>query len=114
MIVPVPLGQARLRDRGFNQATLLARPLGRRLALPVASAALLRRRETRSQVGLGYRQRTANVRGAFGAREETVAGERVLLVDDLCTTGSTLAACARALISARAAAVFGLTVARAR
>jgi len=113
LVVPVPLAPTRQRQRGYNQADLLARLLADRLGCPASSEALLRIRATRSQVGLGPAERRANVRGAFQARETEVRGQVVCLVDDLLTTGATLAACAEALFSAQALDVFGLTVGRA-
>jgi ComF family protein len=113
LVVPVPLAPARLRQRGYNQADLLARLLAERLGCAVSSEGLARIRATRSQVGLGPAERSSNVRGAFQARETEVRGQVVCLVDDLLTTGATLAACAEALFSAQALDVFGLTVGRA-
>ncbi|MDR7507537.1 MAG: ComF family protein, partial [Armatimonadota bacterium] len=87
VVVPVPLHRRRLRERGFNQAELLAVEAGRLLGLPVRSSALTRVRESPPQVGLGRDERRANVRGAFAAGDG-VAGVRVLLVDDVLSTGS--------------------------
>lgn len=121
-IVPVPLHPRRLRRRGFNQAYLLVRnwpKLAReKTAAPspwrIEGAALVRRRSTASQTGLDRRARAGNVRGAFAvARPEAVAGRRVLLVDDVMTTGATVEACARALRTAGAERVDVLTLARA-
>jgi ComF family protein len=113
LIVPVPLAQARERQRGYNQVALLARLLADRLDCRFTCEGLARIRATRSQVGLGPAERMRNVRGAFQARENEVRGQVVCLVDDLLTTGATLAACAEALLSAQALDVFGLTVGRA-
>jgi len=111
-IVPLPLHPSRERARGYNQSALLARELGRRLDVPVLAAAR-RIRETRDQIGLNRRERQANVRGAFAcSKPEAVAGKHLLLVDDVCTTGSTLLACAEPLLKAKAASVWGLVVAR--
>jgi len=113
VIVPVPLHWRRRLARGFNQARLLARAVARRYAAPVASL-LRRRRWTDSQAGLSHAQRRANVSGAFAVRRpEQVRGRRVLLVDDVMTTGATASACATALKRAGAHYVAVLTLARA-
>jgi ComF family protein len=113
LIVPVPLAPDRMRRRGYNQAELLSRALADRIHVLHKPDGLVRLRSTPSQVGLDHRQRAANVAGAFGA-DPSVSGERVLVVDDLCTTGATLRSCVRALRDAGACDGFGLTVARAR
>jgi ComF family protein len=112
-LVPVPLDAARLRARGYNQAALLATSLGAALGWPVLPNALQRTRPTRPQVGLSPRERRANVRGAFGCPAPAlIQGRRLLLIDDVMTTGATLEACAEALVAAGAARVYGLVVAR--
>lgn len=113
LIVPVPLGVARLSERGYNQAALLARPLALYLGIPFQSHGLMRLRETRSQVGLSYEQRLENVRYAFSARNEIVAGRKVLIVDDVATSSATIDACAQAIHESGGLEVYGLTVARA-
>ena len=110
-LVPVPLTRERERERGFNQAALLARRIGRRLAVPTRAGWLVRTRPTRPQSDLSAAERRANVRGAFRACEP-VASRHVLLIDDIQTTGATLDACARALRAAGARQVGVLTVAR--
>lgn len=112
-VVPVPLHPRRERTRGYNQAELLARELARELHLELETSALARIRDTASQTGLTPRQRRENVRGAFAVRAASrVAGRRILLIDDVATTGATLNACARTLKRAKAAAVEAVTVAR--
>lgn len=106
-VIPVPLHQARQRERGFNQSQLLAE----QLKLPLRGG-LERIRPTDSQAGLTQHERVANVRGAFKATDR-FDGQTVLLVDDVCTTGATLDACAGALKRAGAARVAALTVSRA-
>lgn len=112
-IVPVPLHPARLADRGFNQAALLARPLARLLHAPLAPWALERTRDTPRQAALDRADRLQNVANAFRASAK-VAGRRLLVVDDVCTTGATLGACAEALRRSGAAEVAALVLARAR
>jgi ComF family protein len=112
LLVPVPLGRARLRERGHNQAALLADALGERCALPAVADVLERSRETRTQTALHPEQRRANVAGAFRATRP-LAGARVVLVDDVLTTGATLVAAAEALGAAGAATVGAVTFARA-
>jgi ComF family protein len=113
VVVPVPLHRRRLRDRGFNQAALLARRLGASLDLPVRYTVLSRRRWTEPQIGLSPSQRAKNVRGAFVVSEAAVLRDQgVLLVDDVFTTGETVDQCIRELKRAGAGEVAVLTVAR--
>ena len=112
-IVAVPLHASRLRERGFNQAAMLARAAARILALPVLSRALVRTRATGPQTALDRASRAANVRGSMRASPRMVSGVRVLLVDDVFTTGATAAAAAHALLDAGATSVVVATVARA-
>jgi ComF family protein len=114
LVVPVPLHPRRQRDRGFNQAWLLARRAARHLGLPAEGDWLRRIRFTPPQVGLAVDQRRANMRGAFGLGPRAdFAGRRVILVDDVLTTGATVDACARVLKKAGAEAVTVVTVTRA-
>lgn len=113
MIIPVPLGAARLVERGYNQAELLARPLALACGVSIRSNALWRAKETRSQVGLSAVSRRLNVADAFLAKPALVNGKKILIVDDVTTTGATLDSCAAALLAAGAQTVFGLTLARA-
>ncbi len=113
-ILPVPLHLRRLRERGFNQAVILARGLSKRFNIPLDFTVLRRNLFTPPQVGLDRKQRSANVQGAFTvSHPERIVGRRLLLVDDVYTTGSTLTECARVLIRAKAEAVAVLTMARA-
>jgi len=95
-VVPLPLHRSRLRERGFNQAALLARPVARRLAIPLDTTTLRRVRPTRAQAGLSPDERLDNVRSAFVATPRS-EGLRVLLIDDVRTTGATLTSAALAL-----------------
>jgi ComF family protein len=113
-IVPIPLHPSRQRQRGYNQAALLARELGTHLHCPVVEGALLRVRATTPQVGLGVEERRANVHGAFRCTDDRLRGWNILLVDDVCTTGSTLESACLALKTAGVASVLAYTLARAR
>lgn len=113
LVTPVPLGARRTRDRGYNQSGMLGRPLAYAINKAYRPGALMRTRETRSQVGLSASERRQNVAGAFMARSDLVKGKSVLIIDDVTTTGSTISACAQALRQAGASAVYGLTLARA-
>lgn len=113
LIIPVPLHVRRLRQRGFNQAVLLGEILAQEWQLPMERTTLQRVRWTEPQTTLPAAAREANVRGAFAvARPIGLAGRRVLLVDDVYTTGSTVSECARVLRHAGAAEVLVATVAR--
>lgn len=115
VVVPVPLHAGRLWRRRFNQSAEIARLLARNADIAFAPLALRRVKPTRSQVGLGSRQRWDNVRGAFraiDARRQEIDGRRVLLVDDVYTTGATAASATRALKRAGATDVDVLTFAR--
>ena len=114
VVVPVPAHVARLRERGYNHAELIAKPLARSLGLPCRSYLLVRSRPRPDKLRLTMRERWRSVRGAYTIRQGLrVDNLRVLLVDDVLTTGATLDACSRALRKAGAAKVLALTVARA-
>lgn len=121
VIIPVPLHQLRKRERGFNQAELLARGLSRKIAKTcgtqgprVETHCVDRARPTLPQTGLSIPQRKENVHGVFAVtKPELILGRVVVLVDDVMTTGATLSACASALKKAGARRVIGLTLARA-
>jgi ComF family protein len=113
LVVPVPLHKARLAERGFNQAALLAARVARRLGMATRPLLLARDRDTPQQARLDRRARMESVAGAFRVREpDRVLGRAVLLVDDVRTTGATLDACERALLAARASSVTRAVVAR--
>ena len=114
LIVPVPLHLKKLRERGFNQAVLLGELLAKQWRLPMGRDNLRRTRWTEPQILLSGVERRENVRGAFTLCDPgEVRDRRVVLVDDVCTTGSTVAECALTLRKGGAAAVFVVTVARA-
>ena len=114
VLVPVPLDAARFRERGYNQAELIARPLARILGIPFRSWLLVRTKPRPDKIRLTRRERWETVRGAYAAHKGAQVDKlRVLLVDDVFTTGATLDACSRALRQAGASRVVGLTVARA-
>lgn len=113
LIVPVPLHCSRLRQRGFNQAVLLGKTLSRHLSLPILPDALVRTRRTEPQIELSSAERRLNVKGAFTvSRDDSVAGKRILLLDDVMTTGSTMNECAKELKKAGAETVIAAAVAR--
>jgi ComF family protein len=115
LIVPVPLHADRERERGFNQAVVIARELARLSRLPLDEHSVVRRLHTeRHRAGMDAKARRQSVADAFAVRHrDLIAGKRVLLVDDVFTTGATASACARALIENGAGAAFVLTIARA-
>lgn len=111
-VVAVPLHPVRQRQRGFNQAELLAHELRKRMALSVPAGQLVRTRPTPPQVGRDRLRRFDNVKDAFAWRGAGLEGESILLVDDVATTGATLDACASALRAAGSGPVTGVSVAR--
>ena len=114
IVVPVPLHRVRERERGFNQAGLIAREVARRLDLPLKPVLLTRTKARPNKHILSFDERWRIVRGAFATRPGSqVDNKRVLLVDDVMTTGATLDACAKAVLEAGAKSVIGLTIARA-
>jgi ComF family protein len=115
VIIPVPLHPWRLLRRRYNQAALLAYALSRHAKLPVLPDGLVRRKNTKPQTGLTRAQRLENVQGAFAVnakRKSFLEGKKVVLVDDVMTTGATLHACSKALKKAGTSEVYVLTVAR--
>lgn len=113
MLIPVPLHAKRLKERGFNQSGILSRVLGKRLGIPCRHDVLERRNRTQPQTRLSREERLTNVRGAFHVSQPSaVTGQRILLIDDVFTTGTTLGECARMLKAEGAEEVRALTVAR--
>jgi len=113
LILPVPISPKRLKERGYNQAGLLAQPLARAYGIHYEPKGLTKIKETISQVGLTQSQRHTNVSGAFKGYDHVVKGAKVLVVDDVATTGATMESCTQALLEAGADRVWGLTLARA-
>ena len=112
-LVPVPLHQKRLRQRGYNQSCLLAQDLGKLVNLPVIDNCLVRLRHTPPQARTStVDERRSNVAGAFTCRDHRLQDKQVLLVDDVCTSGATLNACAAAIKATGASSVWGLALAR--
>lgn len=113
LLIPVPLHLSRLRERTYNQSLLLARVLGRRWRLPVPPRLLVRVRPTPQQQGLKAEVRRQNLKGAFALKRK-LSGERVLLIDDVVTTGATVRECSRVLLEGGAGEVAVAVLARAR
>ena len=113
LFIPVPLGKKRLKERGYNQVALVARPLAYEIGVEYSARALWKARETRSQVGLSVSKRRENVHDAYQADPKVVKRKSVVLMDDVATTGSTILSCTVALLSAGARDVYAITIARA-
>jgi len=112
VLVPVPLHPRRLRERGYNQAVLLAKELSRLITLPVITNCLIRVKEAKPQVRTTtVTERRKNVTGAFICHGDKINGKQIILVDDVCTSGATLEACATALKNNGAVSIWGLTIA---
>ena len=113
VLVPVPLHQKRLRERGYNQSSLLARELGKLVNLPVVDDCLIRQRNTPPQARTStIEERRSNTAEAFACRDRRLCDKQVLLIDDVSTSGATLDACAAALKATGATSVWGLVMAR--
>jgi ComF family protein len=113
VLVAVPLHPRRLRERGYNQSSLLARELGRCIGLLVIEDCLIRVKQAQPQVrAVDVEERRSNVADAFVCRDEKLGGKQVILIDDVCTSGATLESCAAALKNKGATSVWGLTLAR--
>jgi len=113
VLVCVPLHPRRLRERGYNQSSLLARELSKRIDLPVIEDCLIRVKQAHPQVrARDVDERRRNVADAFVCRDEKLTGKQIILIDDVCTSGATLESCAAALKSKGVVSVWGLTLAR--
>ena len=113
VLVPVPLHRKRLRERGYNQSSLIAKKLGKLTNLPVVEDCLIRQRHTSPQVRTStVAERQSNVASAFTCRDQRLRDKPVLLIDDVATSGATLNACAAALKAADVKSVWGLVLAR--
>ena len=113
IIIPVPLHIERLRERGFNQALILAKAIGKKYSIPINFSLLKRIKSTLTQTGLDKSQREKNIRGAFTVTDNAQAkGKSIILIDDVYTTGATLNQCAKTLIKAGAGKVAALTLSR--
>jgi ComF family protein len=111
MILPVPLYKTRLRERGFNQSALLSKYVANHLKVPLNLYSLIRNRDTRPQVGLSAKERKKNIKDAFEVHEEEkIKGRRVMLIDDVFTTGATVRECSRVLRNSGAHEVFVITL----
>jgi len=114
LLVPVPLHRKRLRERGFNQALALGRAIGRKEGVPWTGSALKKTRWSSPQIHLSPKEREENVRGSFAVVDGgEIRGKRILVIDDVMTTGSTVNECARVLLKAGAGKVDVFTLARA-
>jgi ComF family protein len=113
ILVPVPLHPKRLRERGYNQSVLLARRLGKISAMPVAEDQLCRLKDSLPQARTStVEDRRKNVEKAFACRDVNLQGRAIILIDDVCTSGATLEACATTLKDAGVLSVWGFTLAR--
>ena len=114
LIVPVPLHSKKLRERGFNQSLILAKEISKKFAVSLDFMTLRRNINTEPQISLGKKERESNVHGVFSVTDpDKVKGQRIILVDDVYTSGSTVKECARVLMKNKAAAVVVVTLARA-
>lgn len=110
LVVPVPLSKPKLEQRGYNQAERLAQPMAAALEKTISTEALVRIKENASQVDLDVQSRRENVRGVFEADPAIVKGKRILLIDDVFTTGATLESASKALKEAKSGLVYAVTV----
>jgi ComF family protein len=112
LVVPVPINESHYRERGYNQSSLIARPLAHSLGLPFNGSAIKRIRETFPQFTLSAEERNENVKDAFRGNPANIKGKGVLIIDDVITTGATMENCTKALFESGAIKVYCLSVAR--
>jgi competence protein ComFC len=113
ILVPVPLSKKKLKRRGFNQSEEIVKELSKNLGLPLATDALIKEKDTFSQMELSKEERVKNIKGVFAVKNnEAIKNKKILLVDDVYTTGATMEECARILKKAGAREVWGIAVAR--
>ena len=112
VVIPVPLSARRLRERGYNQAELVAREVSTHIGIPLDTEMLYKIHHTGRQSEVSWENRAANVRGCYQVNELAVRGKHIILIDDIYTSGATMAECADTLKAAGAAGVMGITVAR--
>jgi ComF family protein len=112
LITAVPMDKKKLIIRGYNQADLISRPIALHTKIPFVPSVLVKRYPTRPQVGLSEEDRLKNVADAFSSTPKKILGKNVLIIDDVVTTGATMDACSRALKSAGANKVYGISIAR--
>jgi len=110
LVVPIPLSKRKQEQRGYNQAERLAKPVAEALKKPITTEGLSRIRENASQVDLNVQSRRENVRGVFEAEPAVVKGKKILLIDDVFTTGATLESASQALRDAKSGLVYAVTV----
>lgn len=110
VLIPVPLHRKRQRKRGYNQAEIIARELGKRLGIPVDMSAIIRERETTPQKELGQKNRRKNLKKAFRLTGKRLIGKNILLIDDIYTTGSTIDAMAEVLMKTGCEKIYFLTI----
>ncbi len=112
LVVPVPVSKSRLKSRGYNQSELLSRPIARYFCVNHSTKALKRVRETESQFSLSSKERNRNMEDAFLGFPAKLNNKRVLVVDDIITTGATMNQCAKSLLQAGAKEVYGVSIAK--
>ena len=111
VVIPIPLSEKRRMQRGYNQSELIAKDFGITVGIPCDTRALMKQQDTPHQVGLSAEERQANLKGAFAAEPKLVRGKRILLLDDVMTTGSTFSECSDVLLKTGAKSVYCLSVA---
>lgn len=114
LVLPVPLHKKRLRHRGFNQSALLARHVAKRISIPLITDCLVRVKDTVPQVGLHAKERKKNIKNAFEVRNKCIEAKRLMLIDDVFTTGATVRECSKVLKKAGAKDIYVVTLAHGK